>query len=370
MFTQSQKRMPNLHILMTNHSDINSIKLLINQLPFIKDHYGTFIVECIPNGVQNKDVLKYLSNVMLTYILDLTSVNDQLGLSQTHLLALKNEFATSLTDEEKMQLKYEAVKEIADNKFNFGLNIKQVFYQFYYYHYFSEALKNGIELIGIEHPSYSPGAGKFQVTRDQNIVANTLEIMKEKQNCLMLVGASHGVSLIKANKQNLMVKNSYSHLYCDNSVINANAPSQIFKNEIESGNYSLNEYQSYLYLDLSQNNLNEQAAVFQERILATKSKKPVYHEYRREPTQEKSTFCMTLAQLSGLPFFMSFDKEYYADTVCLIDDKDKNQAAKKTQEKIGIGTFFKSDKGANVFVVKNTNVGENSETLRQAINKY
>lgn len=359
--------MPNLHVLMTNHSDVNSIKLLIKQLPFIKDHYGAFIVECVPCGVKNEAVLKYISEVMLTYVLDLTPVNDQLGLSETHLLALKNVFPTSLTDEEKMQLKYEAVKKIVDdNKFNFEPNVKQVFYQFYYYHYLSEALKNGIELVGVEHPSYAPGAGIFQATRDQSIVANTLEVMKEKQNCLMLVGASHGIDLIKA-KQSGTMKNSYTHLYCDNTVINVNAPSQLFKKEIESSNYSLTEHQSYLYLDLSQNNMGDQAAIFQERVLATKSKKPVYHEYGRKPVQEKSTFCVALAELSGLPFFMSFDKEYYADTVCTIDNKHKKQLAKTVQVKTGIGTFFKSDHGATVFVVKNTNAPENGETLRQAL---
>jgi hypothetical protein len=59
----------------------------------------------------------------------------------------------------------------------------------------------GIELVGIESSSYSPGAGKFQPTRDQDVVANTLNVMRNRRNGLMLVGASHGIDLIKANKK-------------------------------------------------------------------------------------------------------------------------------------------------------------------------
>lgn len=359
--------MSNLHVLMTQHTDIDCIMLLIAQLPFIKEQYETFVVESVPYGVKNKDVLKYLSNVSLTYVVDLTKINEQLGLSKTHLSALKNEYSASLTDEEKMQLKYEAVIEISNRTVNFEQDVKQVFYIYCYYHYLSEALKNGIELFGIEHPSYYPGAGKFQSIRDSSIVANTFEVMKEKQNALMLAGASHGVDLIKAYKQNETMKNSYTHLYCDNSDINTNSPSQLFKKDIESGNYSLTENQSYLYLNLAQKSMEEQSLAFQERVLATKSNKPVYHDYGRKPVQEKSAFCMALAKLGDLPFSMSIDKDYYADTTCTIDDKDKMKAANRIQEKAGIGTFFKNDKGVTVFAVKNTNVQANSETLRTAI---
>ena len=362
--------MPNLHVLMTNHSDVNSIKLLIEQLPFIKEHYETFAVECVPYGLKNEEILQYLSKVMLTYVLDLTAINEQLGLSKIHLLALKNVYTATLTDEEKMRLKYEAVKEIVDNaKCDFEPNIKQVLYQFYYYHYLSEAIKMGIELVGVESSSYSPGAGKFQPTRDQDVVANTLNVMRNRQNVLMLVGASHGIDLIKANKKNGTMRNSYTHLYCDSTVISSNAPSQRFKREIESGDYSLTDNQSYLYLDLSEHNANGRTNIFQQRVLDTKSKKAVYHEYGRKLMQVGGSFCQALSKLGRLPFCISLDKEYYADTVCVIENVDDKNRAKEIQEKTGLGSFFKVDRGANIFVIKNTNEPDNGETLRDALNK-
>ena len=115
--------------------------------------------------------------------------------------------------------------------------------------------------------------------------------------------------------------------------------------------------------------MNDRAEIFQERVLATKSKKSVYHDYGRTPAQEKGTICTILDQWIPLSFFTSFDKEYYADTACTIDDKDKKQTAKAIQEKTGIGRFFKNDKGANIFVIKNTNTPENGEFLRQALKK-
>jgi len=59
--------MPNLAVLMTNHSDINMLELLTNQLPFLKNQSGCLLVECVPNGFSNESLFKYLSDVMLTY---------------------------------------------------------------------------------------------------------------------------------------------------------------------------------------------------------------------------------------------------------------------------------------------------------------
>ncbi len=363
--------MPNLHVLMTNHTDINSIELLISELPFIGKHYDTLLVECVPCSFSNQKALNYLRSVMLTYVIDLTPIAEQLAISKKHLLALKNEFAEEVSDEVKMSLKYEAVKEIkANTKIVFEQGINQVFFQYYYYHYLSQAFKLDIGLIGIEHSSYSPGRGIGQVNRNGAIVSNTLKIAQEHSNCLMMVGATHGVDLIKSFRKQEIVKNNYTHLYCDASSIPSQSPSQLFKIQIETGDYVLSENQSYSYCNLFSESKEQQVRLLKNRVMATKSNKPSYHDYGRTVSKEPNSFCFELSRLSGLLFFTVIDKSYFADAICELNTKEKKQLAQLTQEKLGLGEFFKKDSGKSVFVVKNTNVPEHIDTMQNAINGW
>lgn len=379
MFTQSQTRMKNLHVLMADNSDINALKMLINYLPFTKGDYETILVECVPTTMKNENALKFVAKNLANQGFDFQpDLKKKLGLSDIEFLVLKNVYPsnqTPLTDEKKIQLKFTIINNLTERGLRFNSLISAAFSQFYYYHYLSVALKNGIELIGIEDPSYIAGCGKFSKTRNQILVNNTLEAMKEKQNCLMIIGASHGFDLIAANKKSGMIKYLYTHLKCskinsENDNIHDDPANYIkeFRNKITSGNYSLTEYESYVYLDFFKKGIDP-FQIFGKRILDSKSNELFYfyHEYGRNPADQKSTFCSTLSQLSDLPFSMSLDKEYYADAVCIINDKEKMQAAKAIKAKTGIGTFFKSDKGNDVFVVKNTNAPENLQPLAKAL---
>lgn len=357
--------MENLHVLMTSHSDINCIELLINELPFIKKYYDTFLVESVPQPLSNQKLLDYLRNVMLTYKLDLTEVAAQLNISKDHILALNGEYSRDMTDEEKMFLKYEAVKELkTNNNLAFNAQINHFFYQFSYYHYLSQAKKNGIELIGIEHPSYYPGMGQFQINRDNEIVSNTLKITQQNKRCLMLVGASHGVDLIKNFKSRETIKNSYTHLYCESLAINPKTPGNLFRIQIESGAFVLAGNQSYSYYDLSNKTKSEQSLILEKRIVTANSKKPTYQEYGRTSTAEASSFCRDLSSLSGLSFFTTVDKDYFADAVCALNTQESKKLAQNVQQKTGLGNFFNTNNGNSVFVIKNTNT-ERLDILRK-----
>ena len=354
---------------MTNHTDIKSIELIISQLPFIKSHYNCLLVECVPNSLNNESLLTYLRNIMLTYTLNLTAVQNELNIADKYISALCNKYSENISDKEKMQLKYEAVKIIRE-QIQLPGNINQVFYQFFYYHYLSEALKLGLNLFGVEDNGYRPGQGIHQLNRDQEIVNNTMKLTLANQNCFMMVGASHGVDLIKSFQKCQIIKNSYTHLYCENSVINQNSKGYLFKTEIESGNGNLTDMQTYIFLDISQKSNEEQIKIFHERIVTAESEELVYHQYGKSSYSKGSSFSVSLSKLTGLYFFTTMDdKNYVADAVCVMKDLDQKSKAMNVQQQTGLGSFFKTDSGVEVFAIQDTNGGERLDLMQNSLNK-
>ena len=278
-----------------------------------------------------------------------------IGIPEEHRLALQNKYLSNLSDDEKMRLKYEAAKAIRVNKAIQLNGVNKLFSQFYYYYFFSAAVSNGFELLGIEDSSYSPGLGIFQVNRDDAIVANVMKHMDENENCIMVIGATHGIDLIQAFRT---------------KIIDQRTPSMQFKTIIEQGDFILADNQSYLYLDLSQKSKQEQEVLFSERMLAVQSADElVYHQYGRRSWAVGSSFAVHLSHLTKLSFFSTMDdKHSVADAVCMIDDENEKQIAKTIQGKTGLGAFFRTDQGKDVFVIKNTNNPEGLVQLRESLN--
>ena len=185
--------MRKLHTLMTNHCDINAIELLICELPFIKEHFDCILIESVPSNLRNESLKKYLSDVILSYGIDLTPITHRGQLSDTHSNALRNIYANNFSDDEKNLLRYEAAKEVRKH-FNFNgqvNNPNRLLYQFHLMHFITEAIKNGVTLVGIEDRSYFPGVGVNQANRNEAIVANTIKLTETYEKCLLVVGASH-----------------------------------------------------------------------------------------------------------------------------------------------------------------------------------
>ena len=349
--------MNKLHVLMTNHMDLKTMALVIRQMPFIIKHFDCLLVECAPNNVSNDALLKYFRDIQLTYELDLTPVKEQLGISEAHCLVLKNEYVGAISDEEKMLLKYLAVKEITrKSEGKLAGEINMVFYQLYYYQFLSLAFKNGMTLVGVEDRLYYPGRGLLQFNRDDAIVANTAEAVQKQKNCLMLVGASHGVDLIQAFQKHKSMINYYTHIYGDHYVIDPQAKSLLFKAEIEMGRFELAETQSYVYLDITQKTDLEQDTTFRERLLAMESNGLTYQEHGRTVVSDGSSFSKILSRKSQLTFFTTMhSKSYVADAVLNIENGEEKRAAVALKARIGLGDFFRTEGGREVFVIKNTN---------------
>lgn len=356
LFYLTAYQVKNIHVLMTNHTDLVCFNLLIRQVPFIKTHFDCLLVECVPHPLANDALLKYLRDNILIHVIDLSSVNTMLGLSDEHLLALKGEYKGLVSDVMKMQLKYEAVQRILANT---GVKIKgaeQVFQLILYYHFMSEALKSGIQLTGIEDPKYQAGRGKYQPDRDEHILKNILKEMSTHQRCLTAIGATHGVHLINALKDHKEIKNCYTPLCGNYADIDRQAPSFILKEQIEAGEHQLADTQSYIYLNITDLPMPQQDELFCRRITSTASDDPVYHEYGRATIEDGAAFSKSLSKYSGLSFLSNLNmSSFWADTVVHLTTSEEKEIARRLQMKSQLGGFFRTEHGGDVFVIKNTN---------------
>ncbi len=359
---------------MTNHADISTIELFIRQLPLVEKQFDCILVECVPNHLGNQPLLNYLSDNMLGHELDLRTVQQTLGLSNADCLALRNVYQNPMSDEEKMQLKYEIIKKIrGEGDIHFSSNmgsINMLFFQFYYYHFLSQALKRGIQLVGIEKPGYAPGRGRFDECRNDSIVFNARRLVEENKNCLLVIGANHGIDLIKALRKSNTIKNVFTHLYCDLSVVDSQSESNLFRAQIEKGAFKLSDQQSYLYLDLSQKSKLEQDVIFCERVLTVESAKSIYHQYGRFLVEGGTVFSNRLSNLSHLTFFTTIDQvDFVADAMVAITSEDEKTAAEVLKEKTNLGDFFNNEQGQEVFVIKDTNATERLDLLKCSLDR-
>lgn len=362
--------MRNLHVLMTNHEDGNFTKILIDEIPFIQAHYNTLLVECVPFGNNDIDVLKYVGHVLLTAEFDFSGVKTSLTITQKR--ALKNAFSKEMDDSDKIALKQQAIITLLEDKRltmdgpGSPLKLLNIFY---YYQFLSTALRAGVQLIGTEASDYRPQAN--QPHRYQAFVDHVLrEATEEGRRCLLLAGATHGVDLIKAPTIPKGLKIDYTQIYCDPAIMASckeTSPAQRFRPEIESGRFRLSENQSYLFLDLTKVKDTEQKDLFRQRVISTSSDLPVYHTDGHNRSDDLGVASKAIARLSHLSFFSSFDQDYFVDTVTEISKPNQLARAISFQATSGLGGFFRTDQGKIVFAVKRTNDPYQFETLRDKL---
>lgn len=361
--------MPNLHVLMTNHDDIEFTKFLAKQVSLIKEKYNTLLLECVPFGKNGKDALNYIEEVLMSATFDLSNVRT--SLTNVQKRALVNKFSLDTCTEKKIELKYEAIEALMQNK---HLRISEstsplyILNNFHYYFFISKALSAKIELIGIEAHDYYPHA--HQVHRNQAFVENVIKIASEEnRRCLIYAGASHGIDLIKATIEHPTLKANFTHVYFDPIVLELSktAASQIFRHEIESGHYSLSDNQSYLFLDLTHPKSSDREHLFKIRVLETESVLPIYHTYGHKHFEELGAASKKIKNLSGLSLFSSLDQDYYVDTIAEISSFREFELAARFQIKTGLGRFYQTDIGKTLFVIKHTNDPKHFDTLRSKL---
>ena len=356
---------------MTNHSDIAHMELLIRHIPNIKAHFNSILVECMPKNLSNEALIKQYRDLALSYLIDLKAVKVTLGLTANEVRVMQNEYQKPLSDEEKFVQKYQIIEKIRDKSgASLGVRLNMMFYNFYYLYFLIEAHKQGIQLFGIEASTYYPGIGRFNSSRDQEIVKNTIQLTEKHEKCFVVIGASHGIDLIKAYQKITSVKSAFTHIYLDSTLIDEKSESMLFKKEIEESDYKLNETQSYLYLDLSANDEKEQSDIFLDRIVSMDTDEKLYHAYPRMRCPDGSGFSTTLSRRTSLPFFATLDsKDYVADAVLEIDTLSKKTASEALKQKIGFGEFFQTERGKPIFVIQDTNEPSRSKLLQASLEK-
>ena len=199
---------------MTNHLDIAHMELLLRHIPNIKGHFNSILVECMPKDLSNKALIKHHRDIVLSYIIDLNAVKSALGLTANEVRVMQNEYQKPLSDEEKFAQKYQIIQKIRGKSGALlGDQLNMMFYNFYYLYFLIEAHKQGIPLFGIEASTYYPGVGRFDSSRDQEIVKNTIQLTEKHEKCFVVIGASHGIDLIKAYQKITSVKSAFTHIY-------------------------------------------------------------------------------------------------------------------------------------------------------------
>ena len=81
-----------------------------------------------------------------------------------------------------------------------------------------------------------------------------------------------------------------------------------------------------------------------------------YQEHGRTVVGDGSSFSKILSRKSQLTFFTTMhSKSYVADAVLNIESGEEKRAAVALKARIGLGDFFRTERGREVFVIKNTN---------------
>ncbi|MBV9576472.1 MAG: hypothetical protein JO149_07600 [Gammaproteobacteria bacterium] len=354
-----------LTVIMVTHADLALTTLLRDNLKSFKKKFDCLLLESVPNHLSGEHVLQYLRNILLVPNISLTNFAN---VPPEHVDYLLNIYADNISDHEKILLKCEAISAFMQRHGkHINAEIKARFNQYYYYHFVAEALKAGFPIVGIESQKYFPGSIPAY-KRDMHITYYTKKRVSENKNCLLVIGAGHGAALIQAYK-NETFKNNYLHLYSHHDEIDNNFISMLFKKEIEEGNYALSKYQSYSFLALSQYNDWDKKFIIRKEVLGNNTYDLIYHSFAKDKMRQQDIVCKQLAIKSQLPFFTALHtKTLVTDAVLEINNEVEKAQAVSLNKKIGLGRFFKSDKGQDMFVIEDTNATDRAALLHQRIN--
>jgi hypothetical protein len=206
-----------IYVALENHSDHELIDLLTENLPWIKRNFSTWMMECVPIQYQNQDALRYLFRQIKDYRFDFAGID---LFNEEEVLFLNMPFVEAmLTKETAFSQPNPDLKAIAfverrielisslinsdeiDHSQNEGL--EQMLGIFKRYRLFFLCLAEGIQLKGMEPSSYQAGLGIFDSIggrRDASMFDAIVKAQRDgvEKGIFMLLGASHGITLIQA----------------------------------------------------------------------------------------------------------------------------------------------------------------------------
>lgn len=132
--------------------------------------------------------------------------------------------------------------------------------------------------------------------RNTAIVAHCRAHVKEMRSCFALVGAKHGIDMIKKLKSDMEIQDSYFHIYCNNIFADPSLPSMQFRAKLVSNPRCLDKKQFYEFIDYTGQEKAVQDTHFQEIFdsaykkalissLRTPNAKKILHFFREEVQQ-------------------------------------------------------------------------------------